>query len=167
MPIAPVTKESLERLRSDLSKARKDLTKFMNDHDEVERDLKISKNSLFLDYALKRNGLKFEGTNDKIREAELEEILLGRPDYQEKTTRLEYLKRQKREAADHVSDLETQLKTDLSTFEDERAKANRAILAEVLQSEVSHPTPIKTKSVEVAVDTARESVQARFYDDLG
>ena len=175
----PITAETLQDLQAKISKARKSLTKLLNDHDKATYDLDLFENNLFLDFVLKRNEREFHGSNDTIRKAELTEAQESIPEWREKSATVEKLKRDKRKAGDDLADLESQFKIDLAVFEDTRHKANRAVLGDLLRMPapvlVSRPTdptetqpnPVAAAAVTVAVETVQEAVAQSFYEDLG
>jgi hypothetical protein len=161
-----VTAEYLQELQLKISKARKSFTKLMNEHEKLEKEIELLKNTIQLDYLFERNGCKYneKSSSDIKRDAELKEILSQHAQYQEKTLELDKYKRDKRKSADELSDLETELKVALNIFEDNRHKANRAALQGLNEQQGSnHAENLKALTVE----TLKESVSNSFYADLG
>jgi len=179
MPVQPVTSESLRELQASLVKARREVTRLLNEHEKAVEAETLYRNSVELDFVLSQNGRSYKGSNADKRKLELEDALNNDDEYLKLAAAVDRIKRDKRDAADNLSNLETQLKIDLDIFEDDRHKANRAILMDVtkvLGTPIKGPVPeitmanpvtaVTAVASELAVQTAMESVSQSFLDDL-
>jgi len=180
MPVRPVTSESLRELQAKLGKARREVTRLINEHEKAVESETLYRNTVELDFVLNQNGRSYKGSNADKRKLELEEALNGDPEYQKLASVVDRIKREKRAAADNLSDFEIQLKIDLDIFEDDRHKANREVLMEATRvlgglppkssiPEVNHANPVVAVAQavqELAINTATESISQSFLDFL-
>lgn len=159
--MSEVTADSLRSLQSSLNKARRNLSNVFIKIEALEKELEQYENLVFLNFIYKRNNCEFKGKNENTRQIEIKEYLSEKTEYTDKKEQLEYLQVKKRELQDDLSDLETQLRISLAIFEHDRSKANRAILAKVI--EVRAITP---PEVTAAVEELSEPPLSSFYSEI-
>lgn len=185
MPGQPVTSESLRELHGQLSKARKEVTRLINEHEKAVEAETMYRNTVELDFVLNQNGRSYKGSNADKRKLELEDALNNDEQYKTLANTVERIKREKRAAADTLNDLETKLKIDLDIFEDDRHKANRALLLDITKTfgdinktigdikspiaEINQANPVSAlaqATEDLVIKTAVGSISQSFLDDL-
>jgi predicted nucleic acid-binding Zn-ribbon protein len=159
--MSEITADSLRSLQSSLNKARRNLSNVFVKIEALEKDLDQYENLVFLNFIYKRNNCEFKGKNENTRQAEIKEYLAEKTDYTDKKDQLEYLHVRKRELQDDLSDLETQLRINLAIFENDRSRANRSILARVIETRSITPPEITA-----AVEELSEPPLSSFYSEI-